>query len=179
MGWGSRENPIVAVAFQMNISRLLMASAALVGVAGSAALAQQAGTPVNSSQSLRLPQNPQVFGQAIPSVVKATAIVNGDVITQSDVDQRLALLAIANDGQIPADEIERLRQQVLRNLIDETLQIQAADAASQARVDMLDAFGPNELRPGQYLWRSVPEAAGPERVERIVVAHGRNDFARA
>ena len=35
-------------------------------------------------------------------------------------------LAIANGGQIPADEVERLRQQVLRNLIDETLEIQAA-----------------------------------------------------
>ena len=64
----------------------------------------------------------------MPSVVKATAIVNGDVITQTDVDQRLALLAIANGGQIPAGEVERLRQQVLRNLIDESLQIQAAKA---------------------------------------------------
>ena len=62
----------------------------------------------------------------MPSIVKATAIVNGDVITQTDIDQRLALLAIANGGKIPADEVERLRQQVLRNLIDETLQIQAA-----------------------------------------------------
>jgi peptidyl-prolyl cis-trans isomerase SurA len=33
---------------------------------------------------------------------------------------------IANGGQIPADEVQRLREQVLRNLIDETLQIQAA-----------------------------------------------------
>ena len=62
----------------------------------------------------------------MPSVVKATAIVNGDVVTQTDVDQRLALLAIANGGKIPAEELDRLRQQVLRNLIDETLQIQAA-----------------------------------------------------
>ena len=62
----------------------------------------------------------------MPSVVKATAIVNGEIITQTDIDQRLALLAIANGGKIPADEIERLRQQVLRNLIDETLEIQAA-----------------------------------------------------
>lgn len=43
-------------------------------------------------------------------------------------------------------------------------QMQASDAASQARVDMLDAFGPKELRPGQYVWRDVPESAGPERV---------------
>jgi len=62
----------------------------------------------------------------MPSIVKATAIVNGDVVTQTDVDQRLALLEIANGGKIPAEELDRLRQQVLRNLIDETLQIQAA-----------------------------------------------------
>jgi peptidyl-prolyl cis-trans isomerase SurA len=98
----------------------------------SAAAAQDAQQPqqqqpeVNTSQSLKLPQNPQVFGNAMPSVVKATAIVNGDVITQTDIAQRLALLAIAQGGQIPAEEIERLSQQVLRNLIDETLQIQAA-----------------------------------------------------
>ncbi len=116
----------MAVASQSNISRLRVAGVLLAALAGTAAIAQQAQAPVNSSKSLRLPENPQLFGPAIPSVIKATAIVNGDVITQSDVDQRLALLAIANDGEIPADEIDRLRQQVLRNLIDETLQIQAA-----------------------------------------------------
>ena len=42
--------------------------------------------------------------------------------------------------------------------------MEASDAASQARVDMLDAFGPKFLKPGQYLWRDVPESAGPERV---------------
>jgi peptidyl-prolyl cis-trans isomerase SurA len=62
----------------------------------------------------------------MPSVVKATAIVNGDVITQTDVDQRLAFMAIANGGEIPAGEVDRLREQVLRNLIDEMLEIQAA-----------------------------------------------------
>jgi len=41
-------------------------------------------------------------------------------------------------------------------------QMQASDAASQARIDMLDAFGPKELKPGQYLWRDV-SANGPER----------------
>ena len=42
-------------------------------------------------------------------------------------------------------------------------QMEATDAASQARIDMLEAFGPKALRPGQYVWRDVP-AAGPERV---------------
>lgn len=43
-------------------------------------------------------------------------------------------------------------------------QMAASDAASQARIDMADAFGSAELRRGQYLWRDVPEEAGPERV---------------
>ena len=41
--------------------------------------------------------------------------------------------------------------------------MEASDAASQARIDMLDAFGPKALKPGQYLWRDVP-AQGSERV---------------
>jgi peptidyl-prolyl cis-trans isomerase SurA len=104
-----------------------------LGAAG-AAVAQSTSQPAPQQQTpstasaLRLPQNPQLFGATLPQVVKATAIVNGEVITQTDVDQRLALLAIANDGEIPADKLEELRQQVLRNLIDESLQIQAARA---------------------------------------------------
>ena len=80
----------------------------------------------NSAASLRLPQNLKVFGSPLPQVVKATAIVNGEVITRTDIDQRIALLAIASGQAVPEAEIEALRQQVLRNLIDETLQIQAA-----------------------------------------------------
>ena len=42
--------------------------------------------------------------------------------------------------------------------------MEASDAASQARIDMLEAFGPKMLKPGQYVWRDVPESAGRERV---------------
>ncbi len=105
-----------------------------VGLAAGSAIAQD--QPIDSTRTLNLPANPQVFGAAMPDVVKATAIINGEVITQTDVDQRLALLAIANGGNIPADQIDRLRQQVLRNLIDETLQIQAA---RQAKIEVSDA----------------------------------------
>ena len=97
-----------------------------LGVAAASAAAAQDQT---TGGVLNLPSNPTIFGSTLPSVVKATAIVNGEVITQTDVDQRVALMAIANGGSIPADELDRLRQQVLRNLIDETLQIQAAKAA--------------------------------------------------
>ena len=123
----------MAAGFERISARALWVAAALGLVAATSAIAQQSGQPdasaaPNSTSALRLPQNPQLFGQAIPAVVKATAIVNNEVITQTDVEQRLALLAIANGGQIPANEADRLRQQVLRNLIDETLEVQAAKA---------------------------------------------------
>jgi peptidyl-prolyl cis-trans isomerase SurA len=109
-----------------------IAAAAIALAVTTAAMAQDAAGPSNapnSASALRLPENPQIFGSTMPSVVKATAIVNGEVITQTDVAQRLMLLAIAEEGQIPADQVEALRQQVLRNLIDEVLQIQAAKRA--------------------------------------------------
>ena len=43
-------------------------------------------------------------------------------------------------------------------------QMEASDAASQARIDMIEAFGPKVLKPGQYVWRDVPAEAGAERV---------------
>src|SRR5688500_3455615 len=91
-----------------------------------AAIAQQPTSQPSSAATLNLPENPQVFGAPLPSVIKASAIVNGEVITQTDIDQRLALMSIANNTPVPADQVERLRQQILSNLIDETLQIQAA-----------------------------------------------------
>jgi hypothetical protein len=42
--------------------------------------------------------------------------------------------------------------------------LEAGDAASQASFDMFEAFGFKHLKPGQYLWRDVPDSAGPERV---------------
>jgi len=115
------------------VTRVKSATALIAVLAATAAVAQQGTVPAapeapNSTSALKLPENPQLFGTTMPSVVKATAIINGEIITQTDIDQRLALLAISNGGRIPAEEIDRLRQQVLRNLIDETLQIQAAKA---------------------------------------------------
>ena len=96
--------------------------------AAAAPAAEPAGAPGPSAAPLNLPSNPAFLGDTDTSVRKATAIVNGTVITGTDVDQRLALIVLANGGQIPAEEMQRLRQQVLRNLVDETLQIQAAAA---------------------------------------------------
>jgi peptidyl-prolyl cis-trans isomerase SurA len=122
----------VSEAFNFFPVRARCAAAAFAIVVATTAAAQNAtdpGAPPSSTSGLRLPENPEFFGTALPSVIKATAIVNGEVITQTDVDQRLALLAIANEGELPANQMDQLRQQVLRNLIDESLQIQAATTA--------------------------------------------------
>jgi peptidyl-prolyl cis-trans isomerase SurA len=100
-------------------------------IAAATAVAQTTAAP----SGLNLPRgNVQFFGNQDPSVRKATAIVNGDVITGTDVDHRLALIVLANGGQVPPDELDRLRAQVLRNIVDETLQIQAA-AAEDIKVE--------------------------------------------
>lgn len=121
----------MSAGFEFSSKRARFAAAAIALAVTTAAVAQdQAGSSIpNNASTLRLPENPQIFGSAMPSVVKATAIVNGEVITQTDVAQRLMLLAIGEGGQIPAEQIEPLRQQVLRNLIDEVLEIQAAKTA--------------------------------------------------
>jgi len=119
----------VAAGLDLISARTALAGAAIALAIATGAAAQEATPVPNSVSVLDLPENPTLFGTSLPSIVKATAIVNGEVITQTDIDQRLALLAISNGGQIPSGEIERLRAQVLRNLIDETLQIQAARAA--------------------------------------------------
>ena len=102
----------------------------------------------------------------MPSVIKATAIVNGDVITGTDVDQRLALLAVANGNEngIPADQVDTLRQQVLRNLIDETLEIQAAKA------DKIEIKGSDIDKTVERVATSVKQT--PDQLAAFLDAHG-------
>jgi peptidyl-prolyl cis-trans isomerase SurA len=85
--------------------------------------AAQSGAPQGQ---LDIPGNIQLVGKQQPGVRKATAVVNGEVITGSAVEHRLALVVASSQARIAPEEIERVRTQILRNLIDETLQIQEA-----------------------------------------------------
>jgi peptidyl-prolyl cis-trans isomerase SurA len=111
------------------VARLAAPLALAATLAGGPAGAQQVASAQTASQrqasALQLPDL-TVYGTVDPNVRKATAIVNGDIITDTDVDHRLALVLIANGGRISAEERDVLRLQVLRNLIDEKLQIQEA-----------------------------------------------------
>ncbi|WP_374524476.1 peptidylprolyl isomerase [Sphingopyxis sp.] len=80
--------------------------------------------------SLNIPGNVKLYGDDKPNVYRPSATVNGEIITATDIEQRMALIRIANSNvDLPADELQRLRQQVFSNLIDEKLQIQEAKAA--------------------------------------------------
>ncbi|MBO9711834.1 peptidylprolyl isomerase [Sphingomonas sp.] len=94
-----------------------------------ASVAQTVPDDTTPTAGLDLPANLQIFGKQDPNIRKPTAIVNDVVITGTDVDQRVAMvIALNNIPNLQADEKDRLRLQVLRSLIDETLQIQEAKA---------------------------------------------------
>lgn len=96
----------------------------------STAIAQTVPEPdMNSiAASLDLPANLMIFGKADPNIRKATAIVNNSVITGTDVEQRVNLIVGLNKLNPKPHERDELRLTVLRQLIDETLQIQEAKA---------------------------------------------------
>ncbi|MFT4027058.1 MAG: peptidylprolyl isomerase [Novosphingobium sp.] len=115
-------------------------SIGLAATVGAAVLATSAGAQDAGSQStsggLNIPNDVKLFGNPDPNMRRPTAVVNGDIITGTDVEQRLALILAANDNKPSGEELQRLKLQVLRNLIDETLQIQEAKAN---KIDIDDA----------------------------------------
>jgi peptidyl-prolyl cis-trans isomerase SurA len=111
---------------QTTVTKLLAGFISLgLAVSPVVAQAQDAAQPANS---LNLPENVTMLGKSDPNMRRATALVNGEVITGTDVEQRAALLVAASEGAIPEDAMQQVRQQTLRRLIDETLQIQEAKA---------------------------------------------------
>lgn len=102
----------------------------LVAVATGALAQTVPDQAVPDTGGLNIPSNMQLFGKLDPNVRKPTAIVNDTVLTQTDIDQRMALaMALNNATNLSAEDRDRLRMQILRQLIDETLQIQEAKTA--------------------------------------------------
>jgi peptidyl-prolyl cis-trans isomerase SurA len=142
-------------------------------MAGGGLAAQERPAPAPQN-SLNIPQDVTLFGKSDPNVRKATAVINGEIITGTDVDQRLALIITANGGKIEEEEKERLRLQVLRNLIDETLQIQEAKAnditvdraeIEQSYARVAQNFGRTPEQFDEYL-RS--QASSPASIKRQI-----------
>lgn len=106
----------------------LLAAGCATLATGAAAPAQTVPDVTVPSTGLDIPENLQIFGKIDPNVRKPTAIINGYVLTGTDVDQRMNLIITANEYKLNDKEREQLRMIVLRGLIDEVLQIQEAKA---------------------------------------------------
>ena len=136
---------------------LVLGLAALAATPFSPArLNAQEGPNQSPQGAIVIPDDVQIFGKNDPNHRRATAIVNGDIITGTDVEQRLALILAANNGKIGPEEMQRLRLQVLRNLIDETLQIQEAKAQDLKVND--DEVDSTYERVAQQNFRQEPKA---------------------
>jgi peptidyl-prolyl cis-trans isomerase SurA len=91
-------------------------------------VAQTVADDTAPQATLDIPDGQKLFGQNDPNVRRAQAQVNGEIITGTEIDHRLALILAANNNKLPDEEVARFRAQILTNLIDETLQIQEAAA---------------------------------------------------
>lgn len=130
MGRKTGSNVVTISAFHQagRIAATLALFSLTVSPAALAAQDAEEAAPVTATNPLGIPEDFSLLGTADPNVRLATAVVNGMVITGTDVDHRTALIASASRGQLSEEEIARVKMQVLRNLIDETLQIQEAAA---------------------------------------------------
>jgi len=100
-----------------------------IGASASILNAQTVKDDTTVEAGLNLPNGQKFHTEAGPNMRRATAIVNGQILTGTDVEHRLALFLTINNAQVSEEEKEQLRTQILANLIDEKLQIQEAKAS--------------------------------------------------
>jgi peptidyl-prolyl cis-trans isomerase SurA len=96
----------------------IIAMTALFGTAEAATAAPDTSPVIKASA--QPPANPQ---PATPAE-RIVAVVNGDVISQADVENRGKLFALSTGLPVNPDVLARLRPQVTQQLIDERLRLQ-------------------------------------------------------
>lgn len=107
---------------------------------------------------------------------RIVAVVNEDIVTSFDIDTRLAILMIGAGPQDTPETRERLRPQVLRQLIDERIQMQEARrlglGVPRAELDeMLRRIERNNNLPAGGLERVLRQAgASRSTLERQIEA---------
>ena len=107
--------------------------------------------------------SPGGFGRRSPGVppvtqaIRIVAVVNGDPVTNVDVDNRTRLFAIATGLPVSAEMLDRLKPQIVRQLVDERLRMQEIQqrkivvsdkeiAAAIAEVEQRNGMKPGGLR---------------------------------
>jgi peptidyl-prolyl cis-trans isomerase SurA len=108
------------------------------------------------------PAKPAASAPVDPNAEKIVAVVNGDVITTGDVVARARLFALSTGLPITPDVLERLRPQVVKQLIDERLRLQEAQRRKIAVTDneIAEAIGEIEQRNGLPAGRLMAQLKG-------------------
>jgi peptidyl-prolyl cis-trans isomerase SurA len=98
---------------------------ALLLIAMASPVAGHAANPVGAAKSHA--QKPaQQQEEPLSGGSRIAAVVNGDVISNTDIDNRARLFAMSTGMPLSQDIVDRLRPQILRQLIDERLRVQEA-----------------------------------------------------
>ncbi|MGH7049777.1 MAG: SurA N-terminal domain-containing protein, partial [Acetobacteraceae bacterium] len=101
---------------------------------------------------------PSVMFAAPPAFAQTesiAAVVNGAVISRGDVDNRARLFALSAGVTLSPEILDRLKPQILNQLVDEKLRLQAIEAAhitvpDQAIAAAITSIGEqNHLAPGE------------------------------
>jgi len=118
---------------------LLLGGWPAIGYAATAQVAQAGPAQPNLSQRGPAQGTPPPVGGASPKIKPVTpveqpvaagtriaAVVNGDVITNNDIDNRARLFAMSTGLPMSPEVLDRLKPQILRQLTDERLRVQEA-----------------------------------------------------
>ena len=114
-----------------------------------AAPAPKHSLPPKTAQSPGTPND-----NPLPGGSRIAAVVNGDVISEADIANRARLFAISTGLPISPEVIDRLRAQILRQLIDERLRVQEAQRRkivipdAQIAAAMKEIETRNNMQPG-------------------------------
>jgi peptidyl-prolyl cis-trans isomerase SurA len=87
------------------------------------AMAQRPPRP--GPRSADAPSTPPLVGTPLPGT-RIVAVVNGDVITSGDVENRARLFALSTGLPTTQEVIDRLKTQIANQLVDEKLRLQEA-----------------------------------------------------
>jgi peptidyl-prolyl cis-trans isomerase SurA len=141
----------------MRSLRQFSLATAAIAIAGlSPATGQTVKDDTVPEASLDIPSGKIFYKRNDPNVRRASAVVNGEIITGTDIDQRIALLTTGNIDQVPAEQRDQLRVEVLGQLIDESLRIQAA-AVDELEIPDKEVNDFISRVAEQNFKRSVPE----------------------
>jgi peptidyl-prolyl cis-trans isomerase SurA len=98
----------------------------LVSAVLAAPFVVQAAPPPPAKAAAARPAPTKAAEVPLVGASRIAAVVNGDVITESDIDNRARLFAVSSGMPMSPDVLDRLRSQILHQLIDERLRVQEA-----------------------------------------------------